>query len=233
MPALAWAFGSYGFPAESVMHMAIATSLATIIATSLASIKAHHKRGAIEWPTVLYLLAPGIILGSVAGAYVAEYFSSNLLKQIFALFLIIIACQLFFQLRPESKKRTLSDGAKRVGGGVIGLLSALLGIGGGSMTVPLLIYSNYEPKNAVAISSACGLPIAVFGSLTYLLTGLDEQQLPKWSVGYIYLPAVTGIIASSILTAPLGAKLAHQLPAEKLKRAFAILLAIIGLNLLL
>lgn len=115
---------------------------------------------------------------------------------------------------------------------MIGTFSALLGIGGGSMTVPLLVYSNIPTKNAVAISAACSLPIAITGSLGYLIIGWNVPQLPESSLGYIYLPALIGIMASSIFTAPLGAKLAHKLPAKILKKWFALLLIIIGAKLL-
>lgn len=231
VPALAWLFKSEGFSPELIMHMAIATSLATIIATSISSMWAHHKAKAVNWEMV-FQLVPGIIVGSIAGAYLAEQLSTALLKQVFALFLIFISAQLFFQLQPEKGEKALSSLQKRVGGLVIGALSALLGIGGGSITVPFLIKANILARNAVAISSACGLPIALSGSLSYLLMGWRAEGLPENSLGYVYLPALVGIISSSVLTAPLGARLAHQLPAQTLKKWFALLLAVIGLKLL-
>jgi len=231
VPVLAWLFKSEGFPTDLIMHMALATSLATIIATSISSMRAHHKVKAVNWETV-FQLTPGIILGSFVGAYLAGLLSTVALKQFFALFLILIVGQLLFQLQPEKGKKALSVLQKRAAGVMIGTLSALLGIGGGSITVPLLIYAKTAPKQAVAVSSACGLPIALVGSLSYLLIGWNTAGLPENSLGYIYLPALLGIIASSTLTAPLGARIAHKLPAQTLKRWFALLLAAIGLKLL-
>ncbi len=211
--------------------MAIATSLATIIATSISSMWAHHKAKAVNWEMV-FQLVPGIVVGSLVGAYLAGQLSTALLKQIFALFLIAVSIQLFFQLQPETGEKVLSKIQKRVGGLVIGTLSAVLGIGGGSITVPFLIQAKVPAKNAVAISSACGLPIALSGSLGYLIVGWNVEGLPASSFGYLYLPALLGIISSSVLTAPIGAKLAHQLPAKTLKRWFSLLLVMIGLKLL-
>jgi uncharacterized membrane protein YfcA len=231
VPALAWLFTSEGFPPNLIMQMAIATSLATIIATSISSMRAHHQAKAINWETV-FQLAPGIIVGSLVGAYLAGQLSTILLKQIFAFFLIAVSMQLFFQLQPETGEKALTKMQKRVGGLVIGTLSALLGIGGGSITVPFLIQAKVPARKAVAISSACGLPIALSGSLGYLIVGWNVEGLPANSFGYLYLPALLGIVASSVLTAPIGAKLAHQLAAQTLKRWFSLLLVIIGLKLL-
>jgi len=231
VPALAWLFTSEGFPPSLIMQMAIATSLATIIATSISSMWAHHQAKAVNWEMV-FQLVPGIVVGSLVGAYLAGQLPTVLLKQIFALFLIAVSIQLFFQLQPEKGEKVLSKLQKRVGGLFIGTVSALLGIGGGSITVPFLIQAKVPAKKAVAISSACGLPIALSGSLGYLIVGWNVEGLPASSFGYLYLPALLGIVTSSILTAPIGAKLAHQLPAKTLKKWFALLLAAIGLKLL-
>jgi uncharacterized membrane protein YfcA len=231
VPALVWLFRSEGFPPNLIMQMAIATSLATIIVTSISSMWAHHKAKAVNWEMV-FQLAPGIVIGSLVGAYLAGQLSTVLLKQLFALFLIAVSIQLFFQLQPEAGEKGLSKLQKRVGGLFIGTVSALLGIGGGSITVPFLIQAKVTAKKAVAISSACGLPISLSGSLGYLIVGWNVEGLPANSVGYLYLPALFGIIASSVLTAPIGAKLAHQLAAKTLKRWFSLLLVIIGLKLL-
>ncbi len=231
VPALAWLFTSEGFPPNLIMQMAVATSLATIIATSISSMWAHHKAKAVNWEMV-FQLVPGIVVGSLVGAYLAGQLSTVLLKQIFALFLITVSMQLFFQLQPETGEKVLTKIQKRVGGLFIGTVSALLGIGGGSITVPFLIHSKVPARKAVAISSACGLPIALSGSLGYLIVGWNVEGLPANSFGYLYLPALLGIISSSVLTAPMGAKLAHQLPAKMLKRWFSLLLVMIGLKLL-
>ncbi len=231
VPTLAWLFKTTGFPDHLIMHMAIATSLSSIIATSVASVYAHHSMNGLFWNIVLRLTPP-VAIGALLGAFIAQLLSTELLKQIFALFLIGIAAQIAFGAKPEAGESSLSNALARIGGVMIGTLSSLLGIGGGSMTVPLLVYANIPTKNAVAISAACSLPIAITGSLGYLIIGWNAPQLPEASLGYIYLPALVGIMASSIFAAPLGAKLAHRLPAKALKTGFALLLAAIGLKLL-
>lgn len=227
VPLLAMAFPAQGFAENLVMVMAVATSLATIVATSISAVFAHHRLGAVQWPWV-WRLAPSILLGATAGAVVAEGLPGQALKLAFALFLLFVAARLVFSKNGVDGGSDVSAVVNTVAGFSIGLLSAIIGIGGGTLTVPYLVKRQVVMRHAVATSSACGLPIAVAGVLTYLYLGWNQPDLPPLSYGYIYLPAFVGIALCSALFAPLGAKLAHRLPATGLKRLFVLLLVLVS-----
>jgi uncharacterized protein len=232
VPFLLWQFEASGFPADLVMIMAVATSLATIIVTSCISAYAHHRRGAVDWRAA-FALAPGVLLGSVAGSVVADQLPVRILKLIFAVFLLVVALRLASgdqtgETRPWKGSQRLLVFA----GTHIGAISAIVGIGGGSLIVPLLVKCRFPMRKAVATSSACGFPIALAGTVSYIYLGWAKPQLPADSLGYLYLPAFVGIVAASMLCAPLGARLAHQLPTVGLKWLFALILFLIGLKLL-
>jgi uncharacterized membrane protein YfcA len=223
VPFLTLLFTWRGYPLEHVVHMAIATSLATILFTSLSSVRAHHKRGAVLWP-VVWLLAPGILLGSLAGAQIAGRLPTFWLSVVFASFVGFSALQMLLDRKPKPS-RQLPKGAGMFGaGGVIGLISSLVGAGGGFISVPFMIWSNVPIHNAVATSAALGFPIALAGTLGYVIAGRSEVGLPPGTVGFVYLPALLAIAVASVLTAPLGARAAHALDTRPLKRVFAVLL---------
>ncbi|MDD3448204.1 MAG: sulfite exporter TauE/SafE family protein [Gammaproteobacteria bacterium] len=232
VPALAFTFQAQAVDPAVLMHVAIGTSLATIVVTSLSSVRAHHRRGAVLWE-VFRRLTPGIVVGALLGAAVADLLPGDWLRRIFALFVLTIAAQMGFGLKPAPHRGLPGAPGMFGAGGVIGSISAIVGIGGGSLTVPFLTWCNVEMRNAVATSAACGLPIAVAGAAGFIFQGWGEAALPAWSSGYVYWPAFAGIAVASTAFAPLGAKLAHSLPGAKLKRIFAIFLAVIGLRLLL
>ena len=215
-----------------IMQLAVGTSLATIVITSISSVRAHHKRGAVLWP-VVWSLSPGIVLGALVGAKVADWLPSDTLRIVFALFVLSIAAQMAFAAKPAAHRGLPGSAGMWGAGGVIGGLSAIVGIGGGSLTVPFLTWCNTDMRQAVATSSACGLPIALSGSAAFIFNGWGHAQLPAWSLGYIYGPALVGIALASMWTAPLGAKLAHTLPVAMLKRVFAGFLLLVGLKMLL
>ncbi len=230
VPALIWLFTAQMMAGESLMVMAVATSLATIFFTSIASVMAHHRLGALKWPLV-FSLTPGIVFGSIGGAVVADRLPGEMLQLVFALFLLLVALRMGLAVKPKVAAGTLTTGLMLTAGGLIGGLSAILGIGGGSMTVPFLSRFNLPMRHAVAVSSACGIPISLAGSVSYIMLGREGGSLPEWSLGYIYLPAFFGIITTSILFAPLGAKLAHGLPTAQLKRGFALLLIVVAVKM--
>lgn len=229
VPFLAWFFSAQGFEADKIMVVAVATSLATIIFTSISAVYAHHRHKAIHWPIVAKL-APGILLGASLGSLIADRLPVATFKLIYAFFLIFIAFRIWVAGNPKQSQQALKSWFLTVMGALIGLVSAILGIGGGTLTVPLLIKCNQPVRNAIAISSACGFPIAVAGTLSYIALGW--HKLPGASLGYIDLNAFLGITASSVLFAPMGAKLAHKLPTQNLKKIFALLLFLIGLKML-
>lgn len=232
VPVLAWIFRGQHFSESVVMHLAIGTSLATIVVTSVSSIRAHHQRGAVLWP-VVWRLTPGIVIGAWLGAAVADRLSSFALTKIFAVFVLMVAAQIAFGAKPAPQRGLPGAPGMLATGGVIGVVSAIVGIGGGSLTVPFLTWCNTSIRQSVATSAACGLPIALAGSVGFIATGLNASGLPPWSLGYVYGPALAGVAAASMFSAPLGAKLAHTLPTEILKKVFAIFLALVGTKMLL
>ena len=232
VPVLAWILHGQQVSDAVVMHLAIGTSLATIVVTSISSVRAHHRRGAVLWP-VVWRLTPGIVGGAWLGAAVADALPSVALQKIFAVFVLAVAAQMGFGAKPAPHRDLPGTAGMLATGGVIGVMSAIVGIGGGSLTVPFLTWCNTAMRQAVATSAACGLPIALAGSLGFVVTGLNATELPAWSLGYVYGPALAGVAFASMLTAPLGAKLAHTLPTEVLKKVFAVFLAVIGAKMLL
>ncbi|HSQ10932.1 MAG TPA: sulfite exporter TauE/SafE family protein [Burkholderiaceae bacterium] len=227
VPFLTLLFTWRGFPLEHIVHMAIATSLATILFTSVSSVRAHHQRGAVLWP-VVRLLAPGILLGSLIGAQIAGRLPTFWLSVVFATFVGFSALQMLLDRKPRPT-RELPKGAGMFGvGSGIGFISSLVGAGGGFISVPFMVWSNVKIHNAVATSAALGFPIAAAGTLGYILAGHGEASLPPGTAGFVYLPALLAIAAASVLTAPLGARVAHSLDTKPLKRVFAILLFLLA-----
>jgi len=231
VPVLVWLFLQAGIHSEVIMHLAIGTSLATIVFTSISSVYAHHRRGAVQWRAVAQL-TPGIVLGAWLGAVIADSLPSGNLRLVFGVFELLVATQMGLALKVSPHRTLPGKVGMGVAGGVIGTISAVVGIGGGTMTVPFLQWCNIEMRQAVATSAACGLPIAVAGALGFVVSGWNEQHLPVWSSGYLYWPAFVGIVVASVLFAPLGARLAHSLPAAQLKRYFALFLAFLGIRML-
>jgi len=232
VPSLLALFAWQGFPADSVMVIAIATSLATVVLTSIASMQAHRRMGTIEWPLVRQM-APMIFIGAIIGSWIAHQVPGRLLEGYFALFLIYVG----FKMLTTSLGKRRSEGAMRIpygiGGCVIGLFSSALGIGGGTLTVPYLVHMQRPMQVAVGVSSACGLPIAVASSISYIVLGWNVTASAPGFYGYIYVPAFVGIISTSMFFAPVGAKMAVRLPVEKLQRLFAVLLLLVACGLLL
>ncbi len=232
VPALFFIFQKQQFAPEITMHLALGTSLASVVFTALSSSYAHHRHGAVRWDA-LALLAPGVAVGALLGALIADSLPTKVLRIAFGVFECLVAAQMWFALRPRAQRGLPHKfGMLSVGAG-IGVLSAVLGIGGGTLTVPFLVWCNVVIHQAVATSAACGLPIALAGSAGFIAAGWQAAQLPAWSSGYVYWPAAAGIIASSTALAPLGAWLAHKLPVQTLRRLFAVVLAIIGLRMLI
>lgn len=231
VPALVFAFTGLGYPAEHIMHLALGTSLASIMFTSISSFRAHHKRGAVLW-NVVKAITPGIIVGTYAGSYVASMLSTSFLKGFFVAFLYWVSIQMLLNIKPKPKRALPGTPGMFAAGSTIGVVSSLVGIGGGSLSVPFMTLCNIPMHTAVGTSAAIGFPIAVAGAVGYLVNGLSAQGLPPMSIGYISLPALIGVAGMSVLTAPLGAKLAHALPVDKLKKIFALLLIITATRML-
>lgn len=232
VPVLLWLFQSRGFDPALIVHLAVGTSLATIVGTSLSSIHAHQRRGAVRW-SLVRVLAPGILVGAWVGAMLADLLPASWLQRIVGCFAILVGLQMVFKPRIRPHRKLPGRLAMTLGGLGIGCVSAVVGIGGGSLTVPFLHWNNVPLRNAVATSSACGLPIALAGAAGFLVTGWGQTGLPPGSVGFVYWPALPGIVIAALLFAPLGAWLAHTLPLRTLEKTFALLLLAVGVKLLL
>lgn len=233
VPVLVLAFQMQGFGGTTIMHLALGTSLATIVFTAVSAVLAHHRRGAVDW-SVVRRLSIGLLLGGFLGAVLANFIRSDALKQFFVFFELGVA--IYMMAGTPVLQRALDVAIRRLElffvGNVIGAFSAILGIGGGTMTVPYLCWRGCNMRQAVAISSACGLPIALAGVAGYLWVGLDVASLPPMTTGYIHWPAVFGVVATSLLFAPLGARLAHHLPVKQLKRVFGVVLLLMAVMML-
>ncbi|MFN7781547.1 MAG: sulfite exporter TauE/SafE family protein [Lysobacterales bacterium] len=230
--ALAWLLPLQGVPADQVMHVALATSLASIVLTGVSSARAHARRGSVLWPSV-WTLVPGLMLGGVGGAFLASALASDTLRWCVAGFCLLAGSQLAFGTPRALRERSdapCSPGLAAAGLG-IGGLSAVVGIGGGSMTVPLLVWLGVPPVRAVGTSSACGVAIALASASSYAGLSPPAPGLTG-SIGYVYLPAALGIALASMLVAPLGTRLAHRLSGAALKRVFAAFLYLVGVSLL-
>ncbi len=232
VPTLVFSLAWQGVPSRFLMHLALGTSMASIIFTSVSSFWAHHRRGAVHW-TVVRRIVLGILLGSFLGSCLASRMSTNLLKGIFVAFLYYMALRMLISNRKPRPARGLPGplGMFGVGNG-IGAVSSLVGIGGGILSVPFMVWCNLPVHDAIGTSAAIGFPIAVAATAGYIVNGLHVAGLPAHSLGYVYLPALGGIVAASVLTAPLGARLAHRLPVAGLKRIFALLIIAVATKML-
>ena len=232
--ALAWLLPLYGVPQEAAMHAALASSLASIVLTAASSAYAHHGRGSVLWPTVKWMI-PGLLLGGWLGSGVAVKLGDQTLRWIVAGYCLIAAAQMLF----GKPRRNVGADSVIVPTGVpmsaagagIGALSAVVGIGGGSMTVPLLIWRGVAPVRAVGTSSACGVAIGLSSAIGYALHA-PAGALPHYAVGYVFLPAAIGVAIASVLAAPYGMRLAHRLSGTALKRVFALFLVSVAVALL-
>ncbi len=223
VPFITMIFTAKGFPPQLVVHMAIATSLATIMFTSLSSVRAHHKHGAVQW-RIVALLAPGIVLGSWIGPWIGKQMNTSALSLLFAAFVTFSAVQMLRNKKPAAGRELPGAPGMFAAGGVIGTVAGLVGAGGGFISVPFMAWCNVRIHKAVATSAALGFPIALSGTLSNIYYGWAEPGLPRFSLGFVYLPALAVIVAASVVMAPFGARTAHRMDVASLKRAFAVVL---------
>ena len=216
-PVLIMLLHTHGQAVGMEPQLALGTSLATILFTSLSSVRAHHRRGAVEWP--------------LAGAALAARMPATVLKIFFVVFLFYAAVQMWLDFKPAPHRGLPGRIGTSLAGGVIGVVSSWVGIGGGTLSVPFMLWHNVPLHRAIATSAAIGFPIAFAGAAGYVLGGWTASGLPAGSLGFVYLPALAGIVLGSVLTAPLGARTAHRLPVRPLKRVFALLLFTLALRM--
>lgn len=232
VPILVVAFQWQGVSPEILTHLAIGTSLATIIFTSSSSLWSHHQKGAVRWD-LFKPMSLGILLGAVLGVYTVIQLEGELLKKLFGLFAILVGVKMLFKVRIELKKPLPGKRVLTAVGVIIAWVSSLFGIGGGTLSVPFLSRYRLEMKYVVGTSAACGLPIALVATISNVTLGAGNDALPEWSLGYVYLPALLGIVLTSVFFARVGASLAHYLPGPLLTRMFAVFLMLVGIKFLL
>jgi uncharacterized membrane protein YfcA len=231
VPALALLFRAIGFPAEHLMHLTLATAVTTIAFTSVSSVRAHHRFGAVDWP-VARSMAPGVATGALVAGLVAGMLPTRPLAMLFTAFLYYAATQMFFQPKPKAARGLPGPPGLFAAGFGIGAVSSLLAAGGAFLSIPFLARCNVPLKRAIGTAAANGFPIAVAGSAGYVLQGLRVETLPAGTVGFVYLPALAFIAAASMLAAPWGARLAHRLPVARLRVLFALILYALATRML-
>lgn len=233
VPLLIYLLPFMGIAPELVAPMAVATSLATIVVTSWSGAYVHHRHGAVLWSWVR-LVAPLLIVGGIVGSFVGASLNPELLQRLLALVLLLLAARMLIKQRTPSHTTAAPRVAVRLWSGLIGIISTLVGIGGGALVVPMLHYYQVALRNAVAVATVCSVLLAMFGTITYAWLGSQgDASEVSGALGFIYLPAWLGIAAVSVMAAPIGAKLAQHVPVHWLKRLFALLLIVVSAHLFL
>ncbi len=231
VPVLVMMFAAQGFSSNEVMHLALGTSMATIFFTSISSVRTHHAHRAVLW-SIVKRITPGIILGTMLGTQVASMVPTKALGLIFTAFIFYVSVQMIVNIKPKPHRDLPGAfGTAAVGAG-IGFISCLVAIGGGVLSVPFMTWCNVKVQNAIGTSAAIGFPIALGGALGYIWSGWEVPGLPAGSLGFVFLPAMLGVAVVSVLTAPIGARLTHQLPVAMLKRIFAAILLALAVKMM-
>ncbi|MCX7183926.1 MAG: sulfite exporter TauE/SafE family protein [Nitrosospira sp.] len=232
VPVLTFIFSAQHFPADRILHLALGTTMAAIIFTSVSSLRTHHAHGAVNWQVVQHL-TPGIIVGTLGGATLAGALSSQFLSVIFVVFIFYAATQMLLKTTPQPSRQLPGKVGMFAAGNVIGVVSSLVAIGGGLLTVPFLSICNVRLQQAIGTAAAVGFPIALAGTIGYIANGMAQSQaLPEYSLGYVYLPALGWIMLASMLTAPLGARTTHAVQTGTLRKVFVVLLYLLGIKML-
>lgn len=231
VPLLFMVFSAQQFPLEHTMHIALGTSMATIVFTSISSMRAHHRHGAVRWD-VVKAFAPALVVGTLGGSFIATWVPTRPLAMVFTAIVYYAALQMMLDFKPKPHRALPGSVGMALAGTIIGIVSSLVAAGGGFLSIPFMVFCNVVIHQAVGTSAALGFPIAVAGTVGYVISGLDAQGLPPFSLGYVYLPAFVGVVAMSMLMAPVGARTAHRLPVKRLKRAFGGFLALLASKML-
>ncbi|TXF10051.1 sulfite exporter TauE/SafE family protein [Pelomicrobium methylotrophicum] len=227
VPVLVFLFDAQHFPREHVLHLALGTAMTTIVFTSLSSVRAHHYRQAVRWD-VVRAMTPGILIGTLSGAAVAGALPRQPLAVVFTIFVYYAAAQMWLNLKPKPSRQLPGWGGLLAAGAGIGAISSLVAGGGAFLTIPVLTWCNVDMRQAVGTAAAAGLPIALAGAIGYTLVGLGKGPLPQYTLGFVYLPALIWLVLASIMTAPLGARAAHNIPVSALKRIFSVFMFLLA-----
>lgn len=230
VPVLTTIFLYQGIPVEKIVHLALGTSMASMIFTSMSSLRAHHAKNGVVWPIVKQMVL-GILIGTFLATFIASSLSSLYLAIFFSMFMAYVSVQMFID--KKSTKSMSSFWELFLAGTGIGTISALVSIGGGSLTVPYLVRRKVNIKKAIGTSAAIGLPISLAGTLGYVINGWSHTASDSFTFGFIYFPGVVLISLISMIFAPIGAKMAHQLPVPIMKKIFSVLLILLSIKMLI
>lgn len=232
VPVMIWLAPKLGVPQEHLMHVALGTSMATICFIAISSARSHYRRGSVSTP-LLQVLIPGIAIGALLGSIIAKYMETEWLAWIFSIFAILIGIKMLSGANPQAKGEQVVGRQRLPAGIIMGAVSSLVGVGGGSLVVPYLLYHKEKLVVAIGTAAACGLPLALTATVGYIVTGWGTTSLPANHIGFVYWPAMVAIAIGSMLTAPVGAYLAHKLPTKVIKRIFGVLLIIVAVKIII
>jgi uncharacterized membrane protein YfcA len=232
VPMLVFLFEAQNLPKEQILHLAVGTALSTILFTSIASVRAHAARGAIRWDIALRM-TPGILVGGLVGSTLAGLVSTKAFALIFAVIIYAAAANILLGRTPKATRQPPGASGMFAVGFVISAISAFAAIGGAFLSIPFMLWCNVPMLQAIGTSAMIGFPIALSGGIGFMIAGLHAQGLPPYSVGYVYLPALFGIVIASVLSAPLGAAVAHRTSTKRLRQVFAALFFVIATRTLI
>jgi uncharacterized protein len=231
VPILLMLFQAQGFPEGQIMHLALGTAMATIVVTSISSMRAHNRQGGVRWD-VFRGMAPGLVAGTLIGSLFASRVPTGIMAVMFTIIVYGASLQMLLDIRPKPTRQLPGTGGLLGVGGLIGGVSSLVAAGGGFLSVPFMVLCNVNIRQAVGTSAALGLPIAAAGVIGYIIGGWSLADLPGPHLGFVYVPAFIGVVVSSVVMAPWGARVAHRLPVKQLKRAFGVMLALLASKML-
>jgi uncharacterized membrane protein YfcA len=232
VPLLVMLFEAQDLPRAHILHLAVGTAMATILFTSVSSVRAHAARGAIRWD-IAAKLTPGILAGGLVGSGIASFIPTAAFAALFTAVIYLAATNMLLDRKPKASRQPPGAAGMSVAGFLISATSAFAAVGGAFMTVPFMLWCNVPMLQAIGTAAAIGFPIALSGTIGFVVTGLRETGLPPHTLGFVYLPALGGIVVASVLAAPLGAAVAHRLPTVWLRRIFAVLFYVIATRLLI
>ena len=223
VPFLVWLFEAQQLPREHLLHLAVGTAMATILFTSVSSMRSHAARGAVRWD-IWRRITPGILFGGLLGSLVASWIPRFAFAALFAAVVYAAAVNMLLDRKPVPTRSLPGAAGLFTAGTVISAASAFAAVGGAFLSVPFMVWCNVPVIQAIGTAAAIGFPIAVAGTIGFVTTGWNQVGLPPWSVGYVYLPALAGVTLASMSIAPLGVMAAHRLPTRALRRIVALLL---------
>jgi len=232
VPLVTIVMEAQGLPHEHILHLAVGTAMAAIVFTSISSVRAHAMRGAVRWDVALRI-TPGILVGGVIGALIAGTLPTRWFALIFTCFVYYAATTMLLDVKPRATRQLPGPAGMFAVGAGISAVSALVAIGGAVMSIPFMLLCNVPILHAIGTAAAIGFPIAVSGSVGYVLSGWGVDGLPAHALGYVYLPALAGIVGASVFTAPLGAAVTHRVPVKRLRQVFALLFYVLATRMLL